>query len=94
MIDVLHAISQAALQTLRMPAKYEHHGAPTACSKYWPSMVADLFGEIGVLDHADAAGGLDAKFCYGQHDTSEDIDNDLLGDGGYLASAWRTLPEN
>src|SRR5688572_29825610 len=88
LIDVRHTAPQTRLQLLRVVPEQQHHHAPRQARERGPCVVADLGTQRLSGDDGEAGAGLDGEACEGESYAGEDVDDDLLVDGGDAASAF------
>lgn len=87
LVDILHAPPQTRLQLLRVVPEQQHDHGPRQAGEGGPRVVADLAAQGLVGDDGEADAGLDGEARKGEGDAGEDVDDDLLVDGGDAAGA-------
>jgi hypothetical protein len=91
-INIIHAIPQARLDALGVPAEDIHDARPTQRREHGPGVVFNLVRELGVCD--DAGSRLDGQFGERETHAREYVNDNLLRDRGDFASAWGALAED
>lgn len=94
LVNVRHAAPQARLQILGMVLEDQHHQAPRHRGEDRPCVVADLRLQRLGRDDGQAVARLDGEARQGEGNAREDVDDDLLADGGDFAVALGALAED
>ena len=93
-IDIIHTAPQTRLQVLGMPPEEVHHHSPRQRRERRPRVVADLRAQRLLGDDGEARARLDGYAREGEDDAREDVDDDLLADGGDFAGALGAAAED
>lgn len=92
LIDIFHATPQARLHRIRIPPENPHDQSPAHGCKHGPRIISYFIRDLGTADDACRRPDQDARQCDG--DTRENVDDDLLIDGGDPAGTWRAPAED
>lgn len=77
-----------------MPPEEVHHHGPGQRREGRPGVVADLRAQRLLGDDGEARAGLDGYTRESEDDAREDVDDDLLADGGDFARALGAAAED
>lgn len=94
LVDIHHTAPQARLQVLRVVLEQQHHHAPAQRRERRPRVVRDLAAQRLPGHAGKTRAGLDGEPREGEDDAGEDVDDDLLVDGGDVARAAGAAAED
>lgn len=94
LINICHAAPETALQILGVVFEQHHHRSPAQTRKRRPCVVVYLRVQRFARHDGQAVPGLDGESGHSQTYSREDVDDDLLVYGGYLAGARRAAAED
>lgn len=77
-----------------MVLEYQHHQTPRHRGEHGPCVVADLRVQRLGRDDGQAVARLDGEARQGEGNAREDVDDNLLADGGDFAVALGALAED